>query len=637
MKKTARFKKRTRLALFFSLMAIIGLFIVGGKFFSSQETSILRQWEYLPGSEVIMEDGSPRSKNNQNWIPIKKPMLKNNSEDHIYWFRTMIPDISEEKYPSVFIPIPIEQCQVFFHGKMLYQSGQMNTTNLYNATGNRWKILSLENQSGRSYLYLKVYSGYVFSGFIGEFHIGPIWAHIPRIIKNDILRLGLGIVYLFIFIVSILFYLSRKTDKTFFAFSFFSLSMAIYTFFYTDVRQLFLDSPGLWFFLWLMSLFQMPMWVALFLESIFDSKWKTIFRRIWQIHLGYCLLSMAIIISGTTKGLYLRFPFYILESASSFIIIYAVFKKVLAGDREARIFLMGMGTLVFFGLFDVSIAVSGLVANVLPLAHIGMAMLILSMAIILVNRYIHTYQNLENYNMELNVAHKIQQSTIPGKLPSIKGISMAARFIPMEAVGGDLYDYHIADNKKIGILIADVSGHGIPAALIASMAKISFHILAEIADKPSSLLSRMNQILTNNMENHFITAAYGWLDVEAGILEYSNAGHPPILLHRKTNDQIMELTAKGRMIGFAQSASYENRRAEIIHGDRLIFYTDGVEETRGSAGAQFGDQEFHNIIRSGKDKNAEEFAQFLTSRLRQWAGKNAVTEDDITFLIVDIE
>ncbi len=636
MKKRAGFNTSMGLTLFLLLVLVMVLFMADGKSFSSQETLILEQWEVLPGSEVIMEDGNPRSKNNRNWIPINKPMLKNNSVDHIYWFRTKVPEFSGA-YPSVFIPIVIEQYQVYFQGQMLHQSGRMKATNIYNATGNRWKILSLEKQSGRDYLYLKVYSEFAFSGFLGEFHIGPIWEHIPRIIKKDIVRLSLGVLYLFIFAISIIFFLYRKIDKSFFAFSFFTLSMAIYTFFYTDVKQIFLDLPGLWIFLWILSLFLMPMWIALFLEPVFDSKWKKIIRRIWQIHLGYCLLSMAIIISGATNGLYLRFPFFIMESVSSFIMVYAVFKKVLAGNQEARIFLMGMGMLVVFAMFDVGLALSGLVVNVLPLGHIGMAMLILSMAMILVSRYIHTYQNLENYNMELNVAHKIQQSTIPGKLPSINGIQMAARFIPMEAVGGDLYDYHIPDNKKIGILIADVAGHGIPAALIASMVKITFHILAEVADKPSSLLSRMNQILTNNVENHFITAAYGWLDVEAGILEYSNAGHPPILLHRKTNDQIMDLTAKGRMIGFAQSASYENGRVEIIHGDRLIFFTDGVEETRGSSGTQFGDQEFHKVLRSGKDKNAEEFAQFLTSRLRQWAGKNAVTEDDITFLIVDID
>src|SRR5215472_5789200 len=134
-------------------------------------------------------------------------------------------------------------------------------------------------------------------------------------------------------------------------------------------------------------------------------------------------------------------------------------------------------------------------------------------------------QQLLTIQKELETARLIQQSILPETVPRIDGLDIAARYVPMAAVAGDFYDFIVVDNKHIGILIADVSGHGMPAALIASMLKIAFAAQAGCAADPAQVLNGLNRVLCGKFQQHYVTAAYVYVDMERRTLSYGGAGH----------------------------------------------------------------------------------------------------------------
>src|SRR5882757_2742405 len=131
---------------------------------------------------------------------------------------------------------------------------------------------------------------------------------------------------------------------------------------------------------------------------------------------------------------------------------------------------------------------------------------------------------------ELETARQIQLSILLSEIPKIESLDIAARYVPMTAVAGDFYDFIVVDEKRIGILAADVSGHGMPAALIASMLKIALSSQVGHADDPAQVLLGLNQALCGKFEHHFVTAAYIFVDMQKLTLSYAGAGHPPLLL-----------------------------------------------------------------------------------------------------------
>src|SRR5271168_97192 len=139
-------------------------------------------------------------------------------------------------------------------------------------------------------------------------------------------------------------------------------------------------------------------------------------------------------------------------------------------------------------------------------------------------------QQLLTIQKELETARQIQLSILPSAVPKMAGLDIAARYIPMTSVAGDFYDFIVVDEKHIGILVADVSGHGMPAALIASMLKIALPTQEAHAADPAQVLLGLNRALCGKFQHHFVTAAYVFLDMQNLTLTYAGAGHPPLLL-----------------------------------------------------------------------------------------------------------
>ena len=137
----------------------------------------------------------------------------------------------------------------------------------------------------------------------------------------------------------------------------------------------------------------------------------------------------------------------------------------------------------------------------------------------------------------------------------------------MKEVAGDFYDFIAVDERRLTILVADVSGHGVPAALIASMLKVAFGAQKEYATDPAEVLSRINAALHGTLDRQFVTAACAHIDLEERTVHYAGAGHPPSLLWKSGTGELVELAENGLFLGPFRSATYKNVRHPLETGD----------------------------------------------------------------------
>ena len=174
------------------------------------------------------------------------------------------------------------------------------------------------------------------------------------------------------------------------------------------------------------------------------------------------------------------------------------------------------------------------------LEPLGFLVLIGGLAHTAARRAISQEQQLAAVESELATARRIQSSILPHALPELPGLRVAAMYRPMTAVAGDFYDFLILDERRLTILVADVSGHGVPAALIASMLKVAFGLQRSHATDPSAVLTGLNGILHGVLDGQFVTAACAHIDVEGRAIVYAGAGHPPSLLIRRSGGEVLE-------------------------------------------------------------------------------------------------
>jgi sigma-B regulation protein RsbU (phosphoserine phosphatase) len=239
-------------------------------------------------------------------------------------------------------------------------------------------------------------------------------------------------------------------------------------------------------------------------------------------------------------------------------------------------------------------------------------------------------RQLGEIQKELEVARRIQLSILPAEFPVSRNFRVAARYVPMTSVAGDFYDFLLASDTEAGLLIADVSGHGVPAALIASMVKLAATSQRAHAADPAQLLSGMNGALCGNTQSQFVTAAYVHLDAEAGELRYSAAGHPPMLLLR--NGRASGIEENGLMLAAFDFAAYTNAAQPLHRGDRLLLYTDGIVEAANAAGDFFGADALMAEMQKTAGLSPGEAADSIVATIRRWS---AAQDDDWTVLVCD--
>ena len=268
------------------------------------------------------------------------------------------------------------------------------------------------------------------------------------------------------------------------------------------------------------------------------------------------------------------------------------------------------------------------------LEPLAFAVFIFSLGYVAADKIFADERRLLSIENELAIARDIQKSILPTGIPEIKALNIHAAYLPMTAVAGDFYEFLPVDRHRVGILVADVSGHGVPAALIAAMIKVAMQSLVPCAPQPEKVLRGLNQILAGQLRGKLISAAYLWLDMESSVGLYSAAGHPPLLCWRE--DKLQRIESNGLLIGVLPDCDYPVCEVPFQRGDRFLLYTDGVVEPENSAGDAFGDYQFEQIIRNNRQKAAAELSDDVIAQISRWQPASITQQDDITLVIIDV-
>ena len=245
-------------------------------------------------------------------------------------------------------------------------------------------------------------------------------------------------------------------------------------------------------------------------------------------------------------------------------------------------------------------------------------------------------QQLQALRSELETARQIQLSILPRELPKIRGLEVAARYVPMSSVAGDFYDFIIVDEKRLGILVADVSGHGMPAALISSMLKIALAAQSAQARDPAAVLTGLNRALCGKFQGHYVTAAYALVDMEEKTIGYAGAGHPPLVLRDGSTGNTREVSENGLFLGSFPKATYSAVEMPFNEGDWGVLYTDGVLEATGPSMEEFGKDRLKLFLESSRNLGVDQFVDGLLDELSRWSdhASGREPEDDITVLAI---
>lgn len=235
---------------------------------------------------------------------------------------------------------------------------------------------------------------------------------------------------------------------------------------------------------------------------------------------------------------------------------------------------------------------------------------------------------------ELELAHDIQKTLLPQAAPTLEGYELAYRWRSAREVGGDFFDFIRLAPALLGLVIADVSDKGIPAALYMMFARTVIRTVALSGRDPSEALERANKlILSDSTSDMFVTANYGVLDIAAHRLTYSSAGHNLALHAPAGGAQLNELTADGLALGIIDDIQLEQKTVDLEPGDVVLFYTDGAIDTLNPAGEAFGDERLAELLGQHKAEPAETIAGAIDAAVRTWAAGES-QYDDFTLIVI---
>ncbi|MDY6934261.1 MAG: SpoIIE family protein phosphatase [Spirochaetota bacterium] len=238
---------------------------------------------------------------------------------------------------------------------------------------------------------------------------------------------------------------------------------------------------------------------------------------------------------------------------------------------------------------------------------------------------------------QLDMASTIQRSILPRHLEDWSELKFSVKYLAMEKIGGDFYDVLKLSNNKLGILVADVSGHGIPAALVTSMAKVSFSNACRKHSSPKKIFQEVNQDILDNVKTQdYMTCFMAIIDDEYNVT-YTNASHQRCIILRTDEERIELLDTGGLFIGALEDArdTYEEKMTTLNYGDRMIMFTDGISEATNEKREGYSTERLETLILENRHVSLDDFTNLIIEDVKGFIG-NAQVEDDITLLVVEL-
>ena len=240
----------------------------------------------------------------------------------------------------------------------------------------------------------------------------------------------------------------------------------------------------------------------------------------------------------------------------------------------------------------------------------------------------------ELLEQELEVARSIQQASLPKQVPKLEGWQITPYYQPAREVGGDFYDFHLLSEGRLGVVVGDATGKGVPAALVMATTCGMLQLAARAlgSSSPGEVLAQVNETLVARIpSNMFVTCFYAILDPNSGNLSYANAGHDLPYLWR--GGDAKELRARGMPLGLMPGMSYEEKEIELDVGEGVFFYSDGLVEAHDPKGEMFGFPRLRaHVAERGEERS---LGDFLMEELYSFVGEGWEQEDDITLLTLE--
>jgi sigma-B regulation protein RsbU (phosphoserine phosphatase) len=370
---------------------------------------------------------------------------------------------------------------------------------------------------------------------------------------------------------------------------------------------------------------------ALLVESALPTERRDVLRLMWRANLAYAVASVAfdLWIGRSGAAMPLNQAVVVANIVVALVLI-AIDARTRPLTRDAWIVLSGAAVFAAMALYE---TIFGGVFDPIDLEPFGMLVVVGCLGYVVVKHVFHSERRIAAVGRELETARRIQQSILPKGVPSVPGLAVATHYDSMSEVAGDLFDFVVTPSGQLGVLVADVSGHGVPAAIVASMVKIALAVQeGEVAD-PGVVLTRMNRALCGRFELAYVTAVFALIDPVAGTLTYASAGHPaPIVI--RGGVAIQSLDERGMVLGFMPDVTYTSTVVrDFAVGDRVVFYTDGMTEAARPDGEFYGDRRLQEQLLAGVRQPADGFTASLVADARGWA--DADFADDVTVVVVD--
>lgn len=449
-------------------------------------------------------------------------------------------------------------------------------------------------------------------------------SQILRAIHQDQLYLFLGSAFVTVGIVAAAFsLLRRKLDPLLLSLALFATLYGVRLWLDTDLVRLELPHTLLFSSFVVALSYLVPIPAFFFFEAAgLTGRWAKI--SLYPATAIFLLLFAGTLIAG---------PRHIFDYINNTLVVAGMIVLVVRSliRRDAtRDFIVIRRGLFVFAAFVIYGNLSGAFWHYQRVEQYGFAIFLACIGYVAARQTLERDAQLGAIQKELEVARRIQLSILPAGFPASTSFRVAARYAPMTSVAGDFYDFLLGNDREAGLLIADVSGHGVPAALIASMVKMAATSQrAHVAD-PAGLLAGMNAALCGNTQQQFITAAYVHLDSNGGELRYSAAGHPPMLILR--NGAVTEIEENGLILAAFAFSTYLNAVASLDTGDRILLYTDGILEASNAAQEEFGKERLKELLLQCASLSHDQTADRIMSTVQGWAVNQ---EDDLTVLVCD--
>jgi serine phosphatase RsbU (regulator of sigma subunit) len=617
-------------------------------------------WGELPGYTGISQGLNPVSLTGILWTPLKYDGSPPPGERlHIVWYRLILPETNFEN-PSLYFENEIMgKTDFYMDGRHIYSSP-------YAYTG-VWHIVRLPVNYPGKMLFIRVESARKSIGIYGDVWIGPEGGQWVSVINRDIFKFIFSciLIALGLFIGSIQFLLPKKNDYSYLSFALFAIILGGYILSKSDIRIMLIPVQTLWSYLELMTLSLVPGIAFMAFYYTFQSQAKPYLLRISQgLVIGGGVIILLDLIRAVPLIVFL-FPFQILIVAGGITLLVLSIRFAVQGHTDAKIYSFGFGIMCVYGIYNVLTA-----TEVIPFTkssvYYGVFFFTLSFVIIFIRRFLSVNRKISLYNTELEeqvkkrtdeliksnrqllrtteailkelmMAKRVQEHFIPDdtRFPSVNQLSFGSKYEALESVGGDLYDVIQVGKNGYGFLIADVSGHGVASALISGMIKVDFFTHSRWGVAPSDVIMKVNKDIYNFIGDleYFVTAYYAILNLETGILHYTNAGHQPAILLRRSTGEARVLNTPGTIIGSFVDFEWKSESLKLEKGDRILFYTDGIVEARSEKKELWGYDRLMESILKNIDYPVREFVDRIIVDIGKFCGEQPADDDRALFCV----